>query len=103
MLGSNHEEARSQLQVVKKSKQVIESGFIHIGLAKEEKTAAVEGRCFWVPVSVRHEVHKTGASGLERHSFFVYGGVSIQPNLKRQELREGNIALNAKYRPWASR
>jgi len=41
----------------------------------------LKGQCFWVPASVRHEVRQDEKTGLSRYSFFVYGGVNVQPRV----------------------
>ena len=52
----------------------------------------MEGKCFWVPASVRHEVRKDPETGQSRYSFFVYGGVNIQPRIN--VVQGGNAPLN---------
>lgn len=62
-------------------KQKLEQGFVDIHLGKNKKSVDLNGYCFWVPASVRHEAVEDETSGLARHSFFVYGGVSAQPRI----------------------
>lgn len=73
-------EARHQLAELKNHTTKLESGFFGINLGKQKAPVDLNGKCFWVPASVRHEPPKDH-SGLSRYSFFVYGGVNIQPQI----------------------
>lgn len=76
-------EAASQLEKRKENQIKIESGFAGIGFAKETPPdpKELEDVCFWVPASVRHEVKEVYTGGGARHSFFVYGGVHVEPKI----------------------
>ena len=71
------ETAIRELVRVKKGKQQIKLGFQEINLGLEKQEGELSERCHWVPAAVRHEVSAELLVG--RHSFFVYGGVSVQP------------------------
>lgn len=86
-------EACRQLSVQREHKRIIQAGFEKINLGKDENLDETEGRCFWVPSATRHEVKKDETSGLTRYSFFVYGGVSINP---RVNVRRGNGPLGGR-------
>lgn len=73
-------EARHQLQQQKVKKDNFVAGFARIHLGEEPKSTHLSNSCFWVPASVRHEVKQT-PSGQSRYSFFVYGGVNLQPRV----------------------
>ncbi len=73
-------QAASLLREQKNYKENIESGFTRIGLKKDIQPENTEGQCFWVPASIRHEV-KTNTVSNSRYSFFVYGGVNVQPRI----------------------
>lgn len=75
------DESRHQLTQQKELKNKLESGFEAINLGKHEEEVNLKDQCFWVPASVHHEVRKEGTTGLARYSFFVYGGVNIQPRM----------------------
>lgn len=72
------EEVCSQFKKIIDSKEKMESGFVKVGLGRNAEPIDLEGKCFWVPASVRHEVKEDETA---RHMFFVYGGVNIQPKL----------------------
>ena len=84
------EEARQQLKQQKGFKDNIESGFVRINLGKDKEPINLEGECYWVPASVRHDVRRDD-TGLTRYSFFVYGGVSVQPRIN--VVQGGNRSL----------
>ncbi|MCC5792428.1 MAG: J domain-containing protein [Legionellaceae bacterium] len=86
-----NEETRHQLMPIRKIKETCESGFAQIHFGKEDKEVDLSGQCFWVPASVRHDVDKDHSIATSRHSFFVYGGVSIQSRININ--RGGNRAL----------
>ena len=73
-------EIRPHLEQQKQSKDKLEAGFIQAHLGRQKEEIDIEGQCFWVPASVRHEI-RSDTAGRSRHSFFVYGGVSIQPRI----------------------
>ena len=75
------EEARRLLREQKELKEKLETGFQQINLGKHEEPIDMTEKCLWVPASVRHEVKKDDTTGLTRYSFFVYGGVSVQPRI----------------------
>ena len=75
------EEARRLLREEKGLKEKLETGFQQINLGNHEEPIDMTEKCLWVPASVRHEVKKDDTTGLTRYSFFVYGGVSIQPRI----------------------
>lgn len=75
------EEAHRQLREQRELNKKLESGFVRISLGKHEEPIDLKGKCFWVPASTRHEVRKDATTGLARYSFFVYGGVSLQPRI----------------------
>lgn len=72
-------EARYQLQKQQQKKHNAERGFLDIGLASEQppEERDLEDECVWVPASVNHHYYTDNG----RHSFFVYGGVSVHPKL----------------------
>jgi hypothetical protein len=79
------------------------AGFDHIHLGEEEEQETdLTNECLWVPASVRHEVRKDNVTGQSRYSFFVYGGVNIQPRINVVQRnsndlggnRVGSVALN---------
>lgn len=72
-----HKIITEKLSALKKLKSSFER--IHFGEHKE--TIDLEHTCLWVPASIRHEVTFQEDSRLTRHSFFVYGGVNVQPRL----------------------
>lgn len=78
-----------QLNELKVTKQTTEKGFVNIHLGQQQPPSLndLKDHCFWVPASIRHEVGKDVSSGLERYSFFVYGGVNIQPKIN---IKQGN-------------
>lgn len=61
----------------KKSCELAEIGYSNIGLGKQKEPVDLEGKCFWVPACVCHQP----SVGTSRHSFFVYGGVNINPRV----------------------
>lgn len=75
-------ESQRQLRKQKAKKEAVEEGLVQIGLEKGEEDEEIDltGQCFWVPASIRHKVQETD-SAFARYSFFVYGGVNIQPKL----------------------
>ena len=75
-----NEEACQQLRQVQQEKDKIEAGFMCVRLGKYATPISLKGTCFWVPSSVHHEVAPP-ESMFARHSFFVYGGVQIQPQI----------------------
>lgn len=80
-------QVRSYFEKEKKSCDIIESGYSYIKLGKQKEEVDLEGKCFWVPASVCHQA----PVGTSRHSFFVYGGVNINPRVNI--VQNGNIAL----------
>lgn len=84
------EVSHNRLREQKKPIDALATGFVAISLGKHEEPINLEGQCMWVPASVRHEVRKDGA-GLSRYSFFVYGGVNVQP---RMNVVKGGAALS---------
>ena len=86
-----NEESSRLLREQKVVKDKLESGFVRINLGKNKEPVNLEGQCFWVPASVRHDVRRDDTTGLTRYSFFVYGGVSVQPRIN--VVRGGNGAL----------
>lgn len=72
-----------------------EEGFkrIQFGIAKESKE--VNEECVWVPATARHEVKRDERSGHVRQSFFVYGGVSVQPRGNRIPPTGGRLGGSA--------
>lgn len=75
------EEVKRKLKEKWEAKIKLEAGFKDIRLGEEKIDVDLKGKCFWVPASVRHEMQKDKITGLARYSFFVYGGVSIQPRI----------------------
>jgi len=73
--------SRSYLQEDRLVKAKLEAGFVGIKLGTQDKKVDLKGQCFWVPASVRHEVRQDEKTGLSRYSFFVYGGVNVQPKI----------------------
>lgn len=71
------QEIRRFFDEEKKSCELIEIGYNNIGLGKQKEPVDLEGKCFWVPASVCHQP----SVGTSRHSFFVYGGVNINPRV----------------------
>ena len=88
------EESKDQLIEQKGLNNQLEAGFVRIDLGKHEEPINLEGKCFWVPASVRHEVRKDAATGQTRYSFFVYGGVNIQPRINVVQGGNGPLAGN---------
>lgn len=84
---------RTQLREQRTHKDKVELAFANIGLGKQSEPVSLEGRCFWVPASVRHEVPQE-PSGLTRHSFFTYGGVSIHPRVNIASRNAGPLRGN---------
>ena len=85
-------ESRKQLTQQRTYKHNLETGFEQIHLQKEPEPINLTGRCFWVPASVRHEVQQEAtSSSLSRHSFFVYGGVNIQPRINQVSRESGAL------------
>ena len=76
---------------IKEAKEPLEAGFVGIKLGKHKEPVELNGHCFWVPASVRHEVRRDEDTGLSRYSFFVYGGVRVQPRIN--VINGGNGAL----------
>jgi hypothetical protein len=72
-------ESHKVLNKQSQSYNLLEQSFDQIHLGKNKEPVDLEGKCLWVPASVRHEVKKDDLTGLARYSFFVYGGVNIQP------------------------
>jgi hypothetical protein len=64
---------------------------VQINLGKHAEPVDSEDQCFWVPSTTRHEVRKDDTTGLTRYSFFVYGGVNLQPRIN--VVQRGNAAL----------
>ncbi len=62
-------------------KDIVETGFVRAGFTTHAEPIDHTSRCFWVPASIRHEVQNGASPGSSRHSFFVYGGVNINPRL----------------------
>ena len=89
------EESRDQLIKQKGLNNQLEAGFVRIDLGKHEEAIDLKGKCFWVPASVRHEVRKDAATGQTRYSFFVYGGVNIQPRINVVQGGNGPLGGNA--------
>jgi curved DNA-binding protein CbpA len=77
--GIAEKEARHQIEKQKQAKQRTERGFLDIRLAAETapEERDLEDECVWVPASVNHNYYTDHG----RHSFFVYGGVSVHPKL----------------------
>lgn len=75
------EESSHLLREQKVVKNNLESGFVEINLGKNKEPVNLDGQCFWVPASVRHDVRRDDTTGLTRYSFFVYGGVRVQPKI----------------------
>jgi len=73
--------SRSYLQEDRLVEAKLEAGFVAIKLGTQDKKVDLKGQCFWVPASVRHEVRQDEKTGLSRYSFFVYGGVNVQPRV----------------------
>ncbi len=73
------QESHRHLREEKQSFDKLETSFFNINLGKNKTPVEQDETCFWVPASIRHEVKKDENSGLTRYSFFVYGGVNIQP------------------------
>lgn len=88
------EESHRQLNEQKIVKDKLEAGFVQINLGKEDEPIDLEGKCLWVPASVRHEVKKDDTSGLTRYSFFVYGGVNVQPRINMVTGRNAPLSGN---------
>ena len=89
------DESRRQLLRRKETNDKLASGFTQINLGKHEAKVDLEDQCFWVPASVRHEVRRDGTTGLARYSFFVYGGVNIQPHVNIVPGGNGPLGGNA--------
>ena len=88
------EESHRQLKEQQVVKNKLETGFVKINLGANDKPVDLEGTCFWVPASVRHDIKKDDTTGLARYSFFVYGGVSVQPRIN--VVAGGNAALDGR-------
>ena len=84
-------ESRQQLVEQRSHKGRVEAGFVGIGLNEHEEPVNLDGKCLWVPASVRHEVRRDTSTGLSRHSFFVYGGVNIQPRINVVQGNGGSL------------
>jgi hypothetical protein len=84
IIGNNA--STNHLRKIYEKKKTIDSGFTTIHLGKEDKPVDLNGQCFLVPASVHHQESRVNSRGLSQHSFFVYGGVSIQSriNLNRE-------------------
>lgn len=76
--------ACKQLKTMRDDKAKLESGFKEIHLGANSKEVNLEGLCFWVPATTRHEVKMEDSASTSRYSFFVYGGVNIQPRINQQ-------------------
>lgn len=74
-------EANSQLREIVRIKAPLEQGFRQLHFAEQVTHSSPAEQCFWVPASVRHDVKLNSQTGLSRYSFFVYGGVSLQPRI----------------------
>ncbi|WP_131777830.1 AHH domain-containing protein [Legionella fairfieldensis] len=85
------QESNHALMQQRELKAKLESGFAAIHLGKHQEETNLEGQCFWVPASVRHDVQKDDTTGLARYSFFVYGGVSVQPRVNVVAGRNGPL------------
>lgn len=79
-------EARYQIEKQKQAKHRKEQGFldIQLGIVTPPEKRDLEDECVWVPASVNHRMDFY-SSGTARNSFFVYGGVSVQPKLNVQQ------------------
>ena len=88
-------ESRRHFLPIKEEKKLLENAFVDIKLGKHKEPVALNGHCFWVPASVRHEVKKDETSGLTRYSFFVYGGVNVQPRINQINGVNGALRGNA--------
>jgi len=78
-------EALRQLGIFKAERERVKAGFNVIHLGEEEQPVDIEGKCYWVPASVHHEVD---SHSRRRYSLFVYGGVNIQP---RVNITQGGV------------
>ncbi|MBB71513.1 MAG: hypothetical protein CMF50_03865 [Legionellales bacterium] len=78
--------ARSKLWRKRFRHERLEQAFTDIHFGDQDETIELSRHCFWVPASVRHDV-KTDAAGQSRYSFFVYGGVNLQPNISMSKAR----------------
>ena len=88
-----NEESSRQRREQKETKDRIEAGFVRVGLGREVDDVDLEGRCLWVPASVRHDIHEA-QFGYSRSSFFVYGGVSVHPDLNVRQGGGGPLGGN---------
>jgi hypothetical protein len=78
----SQQESRTQFLQRRNEEMKLAAGFEHIHLGEEEEQETdLTNECLWVPASVRHEVRKDSVTGQSRYSFFVYGGVNIQPRI----------------------
>ncbi len=82
------QESSRQLRQQREESARLAEGFAQIHLGPEEKEDEEEkekvnlaGECLWVPATVRHETRKESTTGQNRYSFFVYGGVNLQPRI----------------------
>jgi hypothetical protein len=75
-------EANQQLNRVRSSKEPLANGFDKIDFGCEEKVSANDARCHWIPACINHKVKIVeSANRRESQTFFVYGGVNINPNI----------------------
>jgi len=86
--------AKAQLTEVKRTKDKIEQGFVNVHLNTNAAEPDTQGECFWVPASVRHEVDQDSPSH-SRYSFFVYGGVNVQPRVNMTHGGGGSLGGNS--------
>ncbi len=77
------QEAQRLFADLKDKYETIETGFKKIHFASEEQAQEEPERCFWVPASARHDVVEDTTIGRSRYSFFVYGGVNVQPRINQ--------------------
>lgn len=72
-------DARHQIEKQKSARQRKERSFLGIRLAVQRppEERDLDDECVWVPASINHHYYTDGG----QHSFFVYGGVSVQPKL----------------------
>lgn len=68
-----------KLNEIRKYKVSLQEGFSQLCFGEARVDVDAQERCHWVPASVRHEMRETEGAGSSRYSFFVYGGVNIQP------------------------
>ncbi|KTD65105.1 J domain-containing protein [Legionella shakespearei] len=82
--------SRRYLQDCRTPKAALEAGFVTVKLGTQAQEVDLKGQCFWVPASVRHEVPQAEQASRSRYSFFIYGGVNVQPKINT---KQGNAPL----------